>query len=157
MANWFNYRFDNRAGRVRIEIEDIYFSRFVTPLRGVGFYNRVGNRYLLGNFEFRFPFIRHLVFGWPLPAYFRNIRGIMFSDIGTAWYSDRQHAASEQNGDGEHVLGSSLYIPRAEDWSSGYGFGIRFDLGIFPIEWNIAWSRETEMIPQYYFSLNYGF
>ncbi|NQT35829.1 PD40 domain-containing protein [bacterium] len=157
MTNWFNYRFDNQAGRVTINMEDIYFSRFVTPLRGVGFYNQVGNRYLLGNFEFRFPFIRHLVFGWPLPVYFRNIRGILFSDIGTAWYSGKQFSSSTRDENGERVLDINQYIPGGEDWSSGYGFGIRFDLGIFPIEWDIAWSHETDMIPQYYFSLNYGF
>ncbi|MDP8240188.1 MAG: hypothetical protein P9X24_13950 [Candidatus Hatepunaea meridiana] len=142
MMNWFNSRFDNPTGGVIIDMKDIYFSRFVTPLRGVGYYNQVGTRYLLGNFEFRYPFIRYLVFGWPLPAYFRDVRGALFTDLGVAWYPD-------------NINGQAL--PNLDDWSNGFGFGIRFDLGIFPIEWDIAWSKETDMLPQYYFSLNFGF
>ena len=142
MMNWFNSRFDNPKGRVEINMKDIYFSRFVTPLRGTGYYNQIGTRYILGNFEFRFPFIRHLLFGWPLPIYFRNVRGAFFTDVGAAWdprYMNRK------------------LFPSMNEWSSGFGFGIRLNLGIFPIEWDLAWSEETNMAPQYYFSLNFGF
>lgn len=142
LMNWFNARYDNPSGDVQLEIEDIYFARFVTPLRGVGYYNQIGTRYILGNFEFRYPFIRHLVLGWPLPFYFRNVRGAFFTDVGTTWCPKN--------------IGKNL-VPDPSDWLSGFGFGIRMDLGVFPIEWDIAWSPETGMVPQYYFSLNFGF
>ncbi|NQU05044.1 MAG: BamA/TamA family outer membrane protein [Calditrichaeota bacterium] len=140
--NWFNARYDNPSNDVSLQVEDIYYSRFVTPLRGVGYYNQIGNRYILGNFEFRFPFIKHLIMGWPLPFYFRNIRGATFFDVGTAWYPRDTN---------------SNLLPDPDDWASGFGFAIRMDLGVFPIEWDIAWSPETDYMPQYYFSLNYGF
>ncbi|MDP8229217.1 MAG: BamA/TamA family outer membrane protein [Candidatus Electryoneaceae bacterium] len=143
MSSWFNPRFDNTDDGIIIDrIEDIYFSSFVTPLRGVGYYNQVGTRYLLSNFEFRFPFIRHLMLGWPLPAYFRDVRGALFADYGAAWKPE------DMNGQ---------LLPK--DWTFGFGFGIRLDLGIFPIEWDIAWSPDesSNMGPRYYFSINRGF
>ncbi|HHE46516.1 MAG TPA: hypothetical protein ENL08_02280, partial [Bacteroidetes bacterium] len=162
LMNWFNSRFDNSSGRVVIDMRDIYFSRFVTPLRGVGYYNRVGTRYLLSNFEFRYPFIKHLVFGWPLPIYLRDIRGVFFTDAGTAWYTLGQGITKEENNARDEVdrvtlLSDGQLIPDYNDWTLGFGFGIRLDLGIFPVEWDVAWSPETGMYPQYYFSLNLGF
>ncbi len=142
VMNWFNPRWDNPETDARVDdIEDIYFSSFATPLRGVGYYNRTGNAYVLGNAEFRFPFIRHLLFGWPLPAYFNNVRGALFFDIGSAWKPERD---------------DKLY---PELWSKGFGFGVRLDLGIFPIEWDVAWSPDpsSNMQPRYYFSINSGF
>lgn len=147
VGNWFNPRFDNPDEDIIIDdIEDIYFARFATPLKGVGLYNQIGTRYLLTNFEFRFPAIRHLVLGWPLPAYFRDIRGALFADFGTAWSRGR-----------ENDLADEQLLPDFEDWSYGYGVGMRFDLGIFPLEWDIAWSPESNFAPQYYLSLNVGF
>lgn len=144
VSNWFNPRFDNNTGEVSVDrIEDIYYSSFIMPIRGVGYYNQVGQRYLLSNAEFRFPFIRHLMFGWPLPAYFRDIRGALFSDWGAAWNP------GNTSGNG--------YLP--EKGAFGFGLGIRIDLGIFPIEWDVAWSpdKRSNMVPQYYFSINAGF
>ena len=143
MMNWFNPRYDNPERDIMVNrVEDIYFASFITPLRGVGYYNRVGTRYLLGNLEFRYPFIRHLVFGWPLPAYFRDVRGALFMDYGTAWTPE------ELNG---------RLFPRK--WTMGFGVGLRLDLGIFPLEWDVAWSPDpsSNMVPYHYFSLNLGF
>lgn len=143
IANWFNPIFDNPQRNVMVDrIEDVYYSSFITPLRGVGFYNRDGTRYILSNLEFRFPFIRHLVFGWPLPAYFRNVRGALFLDAGTAWQPED--------------IGKQL-IP--DKWPYGFGFGLRLDLGIFPLQWDVAWSPEpsSNLVPRYYFSINTGF
>lgn len=142
LGNWFNPRFDNPDNEIKIDnIEDIYFASFATPLRGVGYYNQTGTQYLLGNFEFRFPAIRHLVLGWPLPAYFRDIRGALFVDIGTAW----------------NKLDDGQLLPDQHDWSHGFGVGIRMDLGIFPLEWDVAWSPQRRFVPTYYLSLNTGF
>ncbi|MFC2150504.1 BamA/TamA family outer membrane protein [Calditrichota bacterium] len=151
MTNWFNRRFDNVDNEVQIDLHDVYFSRFITPLRGVGYYNQTGTRYALTNVEFRFPFIRYLLLGWPLPAYFQNVRGALFYDLGTAWSTNNLTQAEEDQ------LIKSLQIPKPREWSNGLGIGIRLDLGIFPIEWDVAWSPITGMVPQYYFSLNLGF
>ena len=143
VMNWFNPQWDNDQNTVLVDqIDDIYYSTFVTPMRGVGYYKKVGTRYLLANTEFRFPFIRYLLMGWPLPIYMNNVRGAIFTDIGTAWKPE------DLGNDG---------VPT--DWIQGFGFGLRFDLGIFPLEWDIAWSKDSKMgmRPQYYFSINAGF
>jgi len=144
MMNWINPRFDNpEDGLLLDDIQDIYFSSFITPLRGVGYYRHSGTRYILSNFEFRFPFIKHLMFGWPLPIYLRNVRGALFYDLGTAWVP--------------RDLGSQL-IPDQGNWSSGFGFGVRLIvLGLFPFEWDLAWSPEENYRPRHYLSLNFGF
>jgi len=144
LGNWFNPRYDNTEGKLLVNrVEDIYFSSFEGPLRGVGYYNQVGSRYILNNLEFRFPFIRHLMFGFPLPAYFRNVRGCFFTDTGVAWDPHREATSFKKS--------------RA---TFGFGFGIRLDLGIFPLQWDVAWSPHNigqQMVPQYYFSINTGF
>lgn len=74
MDNWLNYKF--KGGTIRIDHpESIYFSSFETPLRGANYYERVGDRFALMNFEFRFPLIRYLILGWPLPLGVVNVRG----------------------------------------------------------------------------------
>ena len=143
VMNWFNPQWDNDQKTVLVDrIDDIYFSSFVTPMRGVGYYHKVGTRYLLANAEFRFPFIKYLLLGWPLPIYLNNIRGAIFTDIGTAWKPDE--------------IGSDLF---PTDWVQGFGLGLRLDLGIFPLEWDIAWSKDSKLglKPQYYVSINAGF
>jgi len=144
VQNWFNPRFDNMSGDINVDrLEDIYYSNFITPVRGVGYYNQTGQRYLLSNAEFRFPFIHHLLFGWPLPFYFRDVRGALFTDWGAAW--------KPGNTSGDALL--------PEKGTFGFGFGLRVDLGIFPLEWDVAWSpdKRTNMVPHYYFSINTGF
>lgn len=146
LYNWFNPRFDNPDRRILVnDIRDIYFASFVGPLRGVGYYHQIGTRYLLSNFEFRFPFIRHLVFGFPLPFYFRNIRGSFFTDWGIAWNPMDDISANDFS---------------RQKGVFGMGTGIRLDLGIFPLQFDIAWSpspSDRKWVPQYYLSLNTGF
>ncbi len=96
--NWINFKSaDTGAGGTRSlrfdSIDDIFFSQFVTPLRGAFFYDKEGSRVALANMEFRFPLIRFLGLGFP-PIRLFNVRGAMFYDIGTAfdpgnnWYSN---------------------------------------------------------------------
>ncbi|MBM3329348.1 MAG: hypothetical protein FJY67_07745 [Calditrichaeota bacterium] len=156
VSNWINPRYDNPENGILIDkLNDIYYSSFVGPLRGVGYYNRTGTRYFVNNIEFRFPFIRHLMFGFPLPAYFRDIRGALFTDWGSAWLNGRiKDWNARQRGNSYH----DGYLPYKTTF--GFGFGIRIDLGIFPLQWDVAWSphnKGSEMRPQYYFSINTGF
>ena len=80
--NWLNRKF---VGDIRDGLKDIFFSQFVTPLRGASYYQLVGSKYFLTNIEFRFPLIQYLLLGWPLPIGFQYIRGSIFCDIGGAW------------------------------------------------------------------------
>ncbi|KAA3652812.1 MAG: hypothetical protein DWQ10_18835, partial [Calditrichaeota bacterium] len=152
MDNWLNYKFQ---GDIRIEHpQSIYFSTFETPLRGAKYYERVGDRFALMNLEFRFPLIRYLILGWPLPLGVVNVRGALFSDIGTAWYhKDRK--------DLDLIHWRDLRLPQlGEDMVMGYGFGARAFVGFFLLRFDAAWKTDlvtNSAKPQYYFSLGAEF
>jgi len=143
VSNWINRRFE--GGYIRDNIEEIYFSGFATPLRGADYYEDYGNRFLLLNNEFRFPLIRQVLFGWPLPFYFSNIRGAVFLDAGAAW-SDDFYRFIEETPDGNSEF---------DDFHMGYGWGFRVNLGIFLLKWDMAWKNELNDVssPRYYVSI----
>ena len=142
VTNWLNRRFN---GNIRIDnIYDVYFSDFVTPLRGARYYEETGNTFLLTNFEFRFPLIPYIQLGFP-PIALGNIQGLFFTDIGSAW--DREEPfRGVRNG-------------RLDDLVSGYGMGarIRF-LGIL-VRYDLAWNYDlvNSSKPIQYWSLGYDF
>ncbi|MFH1735946.1 MAG: biopolymer transporter Tol [bacterium] len=142
VTNWINRRYHDH---IEGDIEDIYFSNFVTPFRGGDYYTDIGTRYALVNLEFRYPLIRHLVLGWPLPIHLRNIRGALFLDTAGTWdKNDFRGTTLNENGD-----------VTFKDLMMGYGFGARVNLGIFVLRWDVAWRTywdRTES-PRYYFSL----
>ncbi|MBN1155235.1 PD40 domain-containing protein [candidate division KSB1 bacterium] len=141
---WLNY--STRYGGIRVNnIDDIYFSSFEMPLRGGDYYELIGNRFLLANLEFRFPLIRYLILGWPLPLGLSNIRGALFMDTGSAWDNDDFDPFTFSPG---KVQLNDLFM--------GYGIGARLNLGFFLLRFDVAWT--TDFIdhspkPKYYFSL----
>lgn len=148
--NWINYK--SSFGTLRTgTIQDVFFSRFVTPLRGAYYYEAEGSRYLLGNFEFRFPLIQFLGLGFP-PLSLFNIRGTMFYDIGTAFYPDpgkfftSEWRATRINEAGEREF---------KDIVSGYGVGARIYFLYFLLRIDVAWryTLNGSSQPIWYFSL----
>ena len=147
VSNWINrpYYIDIEES----DIEDIYISQFVQPVRGGDLYEKIGERYFLTNVEFRFPFIQYLIFGWPIPYPFINVRGALFSDFGAAWYDKFQLT--------EEYQGST----RLKDAVWGFGLGIRFPFPFigWPTKWDVAWKCDLKTVykPRYYLSLGYEF
>ncbi|KPL08056.1 hypothetical protein AMJ86_02075 [bacterium SM23_57] len=147
VRNWINRKFAEDIPSD--SIEEIYFSSLVLPFRGAEYYAKKGTRFAITNVEFRFPLIRYILLGWPLPAFFHNVRGALFTDIGSAWNQD--HFRGTVRGD------DGLY--HLNDILMGYGTGTRVNLGFFLIQWDVAWS--TDLVdsskPKYYFSLGAEF
>ena len=145
MDNWINLHF--RGGLRVDDPEDIYFASFVTPMRGGWYYEREGTRFFLANLEFRFPAIRYLVFGWPLPMGFQNIRGVLFSDIGGAWSKYEGFKVFRDRPERGWV--------QLQDVFMSYGFGLRANMGFFVLMFDVAWP--TDLVrsrnARYYFSL----
>jgi len=146
VSNWINRRFENNEIPTE-EINDFYFSSFVTPFRGGDYFEKrgTGNRYFLTNQEFRFPLIRYLQMGWPLPITLGDVRGALFTDIGAAWFNDSFRITSVDD-DGTR---------RLHDLQAAYGFGWRSNLGFLLLRWDVAWSTDgvDTSKPRYYFSL----
>ena len=116
----------------------VFFSSYVWPLRGARLLEMAGDSYALANIAFRFPLIRQLAMGWPLPFFFQNVQGELFFDIGGAF--DR---ANWRDGwvarDGGFELNTPQNYNTAEirktrpQIAAGYGFGVRVNLGLFPV------------------------
>lgn len=157
ISYWLNYDRDTDVadgsdgrGEVRINsVKDIYFSEFITPLRGARFYERIGNNFVLTNIEFRFPLIPIMRLGFP-PITLGNIQGVAFTDIGTAWYNDE--TLSPIHHDENNAL-------RLRDVVSGYGIGSRIFLFGFLLKYDMAWRYDLvdSSKPIHYLSLGIDF
>lgn len=143
--NWINRKFN---GGIRIEnIDDIYFSSFVTPLRGLRYYEGEGNRFFLTNLEFRFPMIKLVSFGLP-PITLGNVRGVLFTDFGSAWTEDTQSRLRFF----ENIPGKGM---RTKDLLVGYGLGTRVFLFGLILRVDVAWRwlGYNSTRPTYMFSI----
>ena len=142
VTNWINPAF--RLGYTIDSIEDVYFSEFVTPLRGAPFYEQTGQNFGLMNFEFRFPLIPYLELGLP-PIRLGNIQGALFTDVGSAWNNSDEWLPVKND--------------KLHNLVSGYGVGARiFFLG-FLLRFDVAWRYDLQKSskPIYYWSLGADF
>jgi len=130
--NWFNY--DVNVDNYIRNLGYSYYSSIISPLRGWNYFDLTGDKAALLNTEFRFPFIREISTVWPIPMQIRYINGALFLDAGYAWTDDG-------------IVG-------------GYGFGMRANLGIFVLRYDLGWPtnfRGLSRPPINYFSLGAEF
>jgi len=128
--------------------ENLYFADVVTPLRGYRYYELSGDRFALMNLEFRFPMIDYLIMRFPLPLAITQVQGALFYDMGSAWQG------SEFKG------GTSEGNSRLLDIKSGFGFGMRANLGFFLLRYDLAWATDFNKVaahPTAYFSFGAEF
>ncbi|MGE5693155.1 MAG: BamA/TamA family outer membrane protein [Candidatus Zixiibacteriota bacterium] len=136
--------------------EGFYASSVVTPLRGIDYYELVGNRYFLTNWEFRFPFVDELQTRFPLAMILNRIEGVMFLDAGAAW-NKGQAFQPFSGADDPNTL--EFEGSRLKDLKSGFGFGARANLGLFVLRWDMAWKTDFDRTssPRHYFSFGADF
>ncbi|RMH64200.1 MAG: biopolymer transporter Tol [Calditrichaeota bacterium] len=142
--NWLNRKFNGGLDRYINSVKDVYFSEFVTPVRGARFYEKVGHQYGLVNAEFRFPLILRLDLGLP-PVSLGYIQGVLFSDVGSAW-DDPSRFRAFKNG-------------RTDDLFISYGTGARVYLLGFLLKYDLAWQYDWQNSsrPRHYFSIGVDF
>jgi len=114
---------------------------FAGPLRGGAYGELRGSRFGLINLEFRYPLVRQLAWGWPIPLVLRNIRGILFLDVGTTWGNGRGFAPLKKGGGLRLNYNPGLLGPQA---LGGFGFGWRMNLGSVVLKWDIAWPTDLK-------------
>ncbi len=110
----------------------IYYLGGPWNLRGYDYLQFDGTRTVLGSLEWRFPFIRYLRLGGPLPLTWGGIGGSVFADFGGAWYGDDFHAFES---------GGGLQL---QDLRGDVGYGFRMRLGGFLLLWDIAWPTDLK-------------
>lgn len=132
------------------DVENLYFSEVVTPLRGFDYYGLSGDRYGLINAEFRFPMVQVLAMRFPLPIVITNVAGALFADMGSAWFGRDFRGGRSVGGDA-----------RLEDIKTGFGFGMRANLFNFLLlRYDLAWTTnflDVSDRPTYYFSMGADF
>ena len=121
-----DFRINNGNGN--LGIEDIYFSEYVMPVRGLHISEIFGDNVLLFNFELRLPF---LIYYFPAIKYFGQLNGVMFVDLGAAWNSDFPNIFDESG------WNSTLQSNR---WIMSYGLGPRFIFLGYPWQLDFAWE-----------------
>ncbi|MFB0516687.1 MAG: DPP IV N-terminal domain-containing protein [Candidatus Neomarinimicrobiota bacterium] len=100
------------------QLKTIYFSEYVTPLRGTQLMEMVGTRAVMTNLEFRFPF---LIYYFPALRMLGQLGGVFFIDAGTVWHSPY---------DGQQRVVT-------------YGWGPRFVLFGLPFQLDYAWEYKS--------------
>ena len=147
VPNWLNRRF---KGDIRTNVNDIFFSHFVMPLRGSDYYELIGTRFALLNTELRFPFIQALLMGWPLPILIQNVAGSLFLDVGAVW-DKSNFQATQIDAAGNRVL-------HQDHLKAGYGAGVNFGLFGMYFRLDVAWGFDLQgsTKPKYYFSFLSG-
>ncbi len=145
-TNYITNRIDNADV---YEVENLYFSDVVTPLRGYDYYELSGTRYFLTNFEFRYPFIDYLQLHFPLPMALARVQGVTFFDFGATWEGNDFRFTSTESGS-----------RRLADPKGGFGWGIRANLGFLLLRYDMAWATDFYSVsagPKSYFSFGADF
>jgi Tol biopolymer transport system component len=101
-----------------------YYIGGLDTLRGVDFQALSGDRAFFSNLEFRFPLLD--VLATPILA-FRGIRGVIFLDVGGAWFHTVQPFRF-YNGD----------TNRLQDAIAAYGWGFTFNFLGLDLNWDFA-------------------
>jgi len=146
-SNWLDVEF--YRGDHYYSVEDIYFSNRITPLRGYNYNEVQGSKFGLVNLEFRYPFIDYLLVHWPLRFGISGVNGALFLDMGSAWEETKAFKGGSTEG-GSHL----------KDLKTGFGFGMRANLGIFVLRFDTAWKTDFDQVsakPKTYYSLGAEF
>jgi len=136
ISNWINYRLDNAYLDYLSDYEDLYFSEYVVPVRGVPYFAYTGNHYTAFNAEFRFPFIDYLSMRWPISLVIGNVRGQIFSDWVKTWNQEQSKGLS---------LPEALFTDQNNSYW-GTGFGVRMNLGIFILRYDTAFDMSQNSL-----------
>ena len=109
------------------DVEELYFSEYIMPLRGVQISNKFGQNVFLANLELRLPF---LIYYFPAIKYLGQINGVLFTDFGVTWDSDYPEFWDNSNWQNNSNTG----------WLMSYGFGPRFIFLGMPWQLDYAWE-----------------
>jgi len=145
MNYWINFHYAPTYSVTTDSLTPI--TQFVTPLRGARYGELAGSRFGLVNLEFRYPLVRQIALGWPIPIVLRNVRGILFLDLGTVWGNGRSFAPFVK-GEGYRLNYDPGFSPTnplgRPQAMGGFGFGWRLSLGVAVLKWDIAWPTDLK-------------
>ncbi|OQX52143.1 MAG: hypothetical protein B5M53_09290 [Candidatus Cloacimonas sp. 4484_209] len=115
-------------------------------VRGYDYRSFYGRKAGFVNFELRYPFIEQLKMGFPLPLNINGIRGVAFLDIGgvTDNLEDFRTAVRTDTGF------------KLKDLKCGFGTGIRMNITITVLKFDIAWNTDLEGVSKMHMHFSLG-
>ncbi|MCX8010739.1 MAG: biopolymer transporter Tol, partial [Ignavibacteria bacterium] len=142
--NWINRQFERNEIPIQ-SAADFLFLTPVLPLRGYNYAQMIGTRFGLFNLELHFPLIKMFQAGL-LPIIFKNVQGVGFIDIGSAWNKEKEFRLAVKNENGSTVF---------RDLMMGTGLGARIYFLYFLLKFDVAWSYDLRGFSKakFYFSL----
>ncbi len=104
-----------------------------------------GQNQAVATMELRFPFIDRLDMQFPLPMTIGNIRGSLYTDVGTVW--------------NEHSKFRGMKDGKLNDIYLGIGMGPRINLGYFVLKFDTTWTTDlsSSSRPSFWWSINEEF
>ena len=141
-------------------VEELYFSEYVMPLRGVQISNKFGQNVFLANLELRLPF---LIYYFPALKYLGQINGVLFTDFGVTWDSEYPKFLDECNWESTANGNTKCdqISQQRSGWLMSYGFGPRFIFLGMPWQLDYAWQYNphegTISEGQWYLSIGLDF
>lgn len=120
----------------------------LNTLRGYDYRTLYGSNVVGANFELRFPFVDEMRF--PIGA-LRNIRGFLFTDLGTAWLPDSQFYDPDTRNIRVTEVAPGVLVPipfkmwdsanrRLQDLRGAYGAGFQFFF-LGGLQFNWVWAK----------------
>jgi len=143
-----NYIWANRLKIFYSYGKDRYFFTFngFDDLRGVYYGDQIGDKYFLFNSEFRFPFIKKLSLGFPLPLDITGIDGVLFLDAGLCTAKNLKD-----------IVLFDLF-PRLKDPVADIGYGLRLWLGFTKLKIDFAHPTNFQSVnPKPLIKISFGF
>ncbi|GAB4200181.1 MAG: hypothetical protein Fur0023_03230 [Bacteroidia bacterium] len=156
--NWFTPRFNTNINV--IHSDEYQFQTLATNMRGFNQNIRNGNNFTVFNSELRSPFIRYL-FRDIKSEFWRTFQGIVFADIGAAWYG--WNPVSEENTINKTVYDYNSFIITVYEYKNplvgAFGFGIRGKLFGYFMRLDFSWGIDDWKIQprRNYFSISTDF
>lgn len=148
----------------KIDMSDILFLKYATPLRGFEYNQLRGNNYMLINLEARLPLFQYFHRRTIRSTFFKNLQFVVFSDIGSAWTGispfNRKNSLNTIEVGGLAGTPFSATVSNFKDpFLVGYGFGLRSKILNYFAKFDVAWGLEDGQVrsAKYYFSLGYDF
>lgn len=104
-----------------------------------------GRKIAMATAELRVPFMDYFAMAFPLPLVMTQIRGSIFTDVGTVWNKDKDFVGMQDD--------------RLRDVKFGFGYGPRFNIGFAVLKLDFAWLTDFHSTskPIYYLSLTEDF
>ncbi len=109
----------------------VFFLGGPTRLRGYEWDEIEGSRMWYGSFEYRFPLLDALIFGWPGRWGLTNIGATGFVDVGAAW---------------NRGVPDLFVDDRLDEAYSDIGFGLYMYAGYFLMSFQFAWPTDASTI-----------